>query len=109
MLSGRRSGHGQREGLVAHFLEDDLELRVQAAAIDAVASAVDALARSKPGYTLQDVQAIMAANPAFIETVMRLMPMYWLRVAGGSLYLAGRVLAAHGNEEMSRVSGAARR
>ncbi len=30
--------------------------------------------------------------PAFIETVMRLMPMYWLRVAGGSLYLAGMVL-----------------
>ena len=27
----------------------------------------------------------------------------------GSLYLAGRVLAAHGNEEMSRVSGAGRR
>ncbi|HOX20273.1 MAG TPA: cytochrome-c oxidase, cbb3-type subunit I [Gemmatimonadales bacterium] len=30
--------------------------------------------------------------PAFIETVMRLMPMYWLRVAGGSLYLTGMVL-----------------
>ncbi len=30
--------------------------------------------------------------PAFIETVMRLMPMYWVRVAGGSLYLAGMVL-----------------
>ena len=27
--------------------------------------------------------------PAFIETVMRLMPMYWVRVAGGTLYLAG--------------------
>ncbi len=27
----------------------------------------------------------------------------------GSLYLAGRVLAAHGNEEMSRVTGAGRR
>ncbi|MCA3574634.1 MAG: bifunctional folylpolyglutamate synthase/dihydrofolate synthase [Aestuariivirga sp.] len=27
----------------------------------------------------------------------------------GSLYLAGRVLAAHGNEEMSKVSGAGRR
>ena len=27
----------------------------------------------------------------------------------GSLYLAGRVLAAHGQEEMSRVSGAGRR
>ena len=30
--------------------------------------------------------------PAFIETVMRLMPMYWLRVVGGSLYLTGMVL-----------------
>jgi len=27
----------------------------------------------------------------------------------GSLYLAGRVLAAHGQEEMTRVSGAGRR
>jgi dihydrofolate synthase/folylpolyglutamate synthase len=27
----------------------------------------------------------------------------------GSLYLAGRVLALHGNEEMTRVSGAGRR
>jgi dihydrofolate synthase/folylpolyglutamate synthase len=27
----------------------------------------------------------------------------------GSLYLAGRVLAAHGNEEMTKVSGAGRR
>jgi len=30
--------------------------------------------------------------PAFIETVMRLMPMYWVRVVGGSLYLSGMVL-----------------
>jgi len=30
--------------------------------------------------------------PAFIETVARLMPMYWLRAVGGSLYLAGMVL-----------------
>ncbi len=30
--------------------------------------------------------------PAFIETVMRLMPMYWVRVAGGTLYLTGMVL-----------------
>ncbi len=30
--------------------------------------------------------------PAFIETVMRLMPMYWVRVAGGALYLTGMVL-----------------
>ncbi len=30
--------------------------------------------------------------PAFIETVMRLMPMYWVRVVGGSLYLTGMVL-----------------
>jgi len=30
--------------------------------------------------------------PAFIETVMRLMPMYWVRVAGGALYVTGMVL-----------------
>jgi cytochrome c oxidase cbb3-type subunit I/II len=30
--------------------------------------------------------------PAFIETVARLMPMYWLRAVGGSLYLLGMVL-----------------
>jgi cytochrome c oxidase cbb3-type subunit I/II len=30
--------------------------------------------------------------PAFIETVVRLMPMYWLRAVGGSLYLSGMVL-----------------
>jgi hypothetical protein len=35
----------------------------------------------------------------------------WLlpRMICGSLYLAGRVLAAHGNEEMTKVSGAGRR
>jgi cytochrome c oxidase cbb3-type subunit I/II len=27
--------------------------------------------------------------PDFVETVMRLMPMYWVRVAGGTLYLVG--------------------
>ncbi|RMF74621.1 MAG: cytochrome-c oxidase, cbb3-type subunit I [Acidobacteria bacterium] len=32
--------------------------------------------------------------PDFVETVMRLMPMYWARVVGGSLYLAGAVLCA---------------
>jgi cytochrome c oxidase cbb3-type subunit I/II len=30
--------------------------------------------------------------PAFIETVVRLMPMYWLRALGGSLFLSGMVL-----------------
>ena len=30
--------------------------------------------------------------PDFVETVMRLMPMYWVRVAGGSLYIAGMIL-----------------
>jgi cytochrome c oxidase cbb3-type subunit I/II len=30
--------------------------------------------------------------PDFVETVTRLMPMYWVRVAGGSLYLVGMVL-----------------
>jgi len=28
----------------------------------------------------------------FVETVMALMPMYWLRVLGGTLYLAGGVM-----------------
>jgi cytochrome c oxidase cbb3-type subunit I/II len=32
------------------------------------------------------------AYPDFIETVRVLMPMYWLRVVGGSLYLVGGVL-----------------
>jgi cytochrome c oxidase cbb3-type subunit I/II len=30
--------------------------------------------------------------PDFVETVMRLMPMYWARAIGGTLYLAGMVL-----------------
>ena len=30
--------------------------------------------------------------PDFIETTMRLMPMYWVRVAGGTLYLAGQIV-----------------
>jgi cytochrome c oxidase cbb3-type subunit I/II len=30
--------------------------------------------------------------PDFVETTMRLMPMYWLRAVGGSLYLTGMVL-----------------
>jgi cytochrome c oxidase cbb3-type subunit I/II len=32
------------------------------------------------------------AYPDFVETVMKLMPMYWVRVAGGTLYLAGMVI-----------------
>jgi cytochrome c oxidase cbb3-type subunit I/II len=32
------------------------------------------------------------AYPDFIETTLRLIPMYWVRVAGGTLYLAGTVL-----------------
>jgi cytochrome c oxidase cbb3-type subunit I/II len=32
------------------------------------------------------------AYPDFVETVMRLMPMYWVRVAGGSLYLLGMLV-----------------
>ena len=32
--------------------------------------------------------------PDFVETVLALMPMYWLRVLGGILYLAGAVLCA---------------
>lgn len=30
--------------------------------------------------------------PDFVETVVRLLPMYWVRVAGGALYLTGMVL-----------------
>ncbi|NUQ61248.1 MAG: cytochrome-c oxidase, cbb3-type subunit I [Pirellulales bacterium] len=30
--------------------------------------------------------------PDFVETVLALMPMYWLRLVGGTLYLAGAVL-----------------
>ncbi len=33
------------------------------------------------------------AYPDFVETVIRLKPMYWARAAGGSLYVAGMVLA----------------
>jgi cytochrome c oxidase cbb3-type subunit I/II len=32
------------------------------------------------------------AYPDFIETTVRLIPMYWVRVLGGSLYIAGLVL-----------------
>jgi cytochrome c oxidase cbb3-type subunit I/II len=33
--------------------------------------------------------------PDFIETTMRLMPMYWVRVAGGTLYLAGVLVGGY--------------
>ena len=33
--------------------------------------------------------------PDFVETVARLVPMYWVRVVGGTLYLAGAVLFAY--------------
>jgi cytochrome c oxidase cbb3-type subunit I/II len=32
------------------------------------------------------------AYPDFVETVMRLMPMYWVRVAGGTLYIVGMLI-----------------
>jgi cytochrome c oxidase cbb3-type subunit I/II len=32
------------------------------------------------------------AYPDFIETVVKLMPMYWMRVVGGSLYIVGMLL-----------------
>jgi cytochrome c oxidase cbb3-type subunit I/II len=35
------------------------------------------------------------AYPDFVETVMKLMPMYWLRVVGGSLYVAGLVVCLY--------------
>jgi cytochrome c oxidase cbb3-type subunit I/II len=34
------------------------------------------------------------AYPDFIETTVRLIPMYWVRVLGGGLYIAGMVLCA---------------
>ncbi len=33
--------------------------------------------------------------PDFVETVMRLMPFYWIRVVGGSLFLMGSLLLAY--------------
>ncbi len=33
--------------------------------------------------------------PDFIETVVQLMPMYWVRLIGGTMYLTGAVLAAY--------------
>jgi cytochrome c oxidase cbb3-type subunit I/II len=35
------------------------------------------------------------AYPDFVETVARLIPMYWVRVVGGSLYITGAVLFAY--------------
>ena len=32
------------------------------------------------------------AYPDFVETVMKLMPMYWVRVVGGSLYIVGTII-----------------
>ena len=32
------------------------------------------------------------AYPDFVETVMKLMPMYWVRVAGGTLYIIGTLV-----------------
>jgi cytochrome c oxidase cbb3-type subunit I/II len=34
------------------------------------------------------------AYPDFVETTLRLIPMYWVRVLGGTLYIAGAVLCA---------------
>jgi cytochrome c oxidase cbb3-type subunit I/II len=33
--------------------------------------------------------------PDFVETVMRLMPMYWVRVAGGTLYIVGMIIGIY--------------
>ena len=35
------------------------------------------------------------AYPDFVETVMQLMPMYWVRVAGGSLYIIGMFILGY--------------
>jgi cytochrome c oxidase cbb3-type subunit I/II len=32
--------------------------------------------------------------PDFVETVMKLMPMYWIRVVGGTLFLVGMIMCA---------------
>jgi len=32
------------------------------------------------------------AYPDFVETVMKLMPMYWVRVAGGTMYIVGMLI-----------------
>ena len=34
------------------------------------------------------------AYPDFVETVLKLMPMYWMRVAGGSMYIVGMFIFA---------------
>ncbi|MEL6340506.1 MAG: cytochrome-c oxidase, cbb3-type subunit I [Myxococcota bacterium] len=34
------------------------------------------------------------AYPNFVETVMQLMPMYWVRLVGGSMFMLGAVMAA---------------
>ncbi len=34
--------------------------------------------------------------PDFMETVIQIVPMYWVRVVGGSLYLAGTIIGAYG-------------
>jgi cytochrome c oxidase cbb3-type subunit I/II len=32
------------------------------------------------------------AYPDFVETVMAIMPMYWVRVLGGTLFFSGAIL-----------------
>jgi cytochrome c oxidase cbb3-type subunit I/II len=34
------------------------------------------------------------AYPDFVETVLKLLPMYWMRVVGGTLYIAGAIMFA---------------
>ena len=33
--------------------------------------------------------------PNFLETVLALMPLYWIRLVGGTMYLAGAILCAY--------------
>ena len=35
------------------------------------------------------------AYPDFVETVMQLMPMYWVRVAGGTMYIVGMLMLGY--------------
>ncbi|MHC5004020.1 MAG: cytochrome-c oxidase, cbb3-type subunit I, partial [Planctomycetota bacterium] len=44
-------------------------------------------------YRAFDAKGLLA-YPDFVETVMRLMPFYWVRVLGGLLYMAGGIMAA---------------
>ena len=70
-------------------------------AVKAEALAKAARAHGLPAETATDIEAALQQAALTVPAPRILIC--------GSLYLAGRVLAAHGNEEMTRVSGAGRR